>query len=404
MRILLTGGGTGGHLYPALSLARALSGAPADPGVCAPDDGEPRFVFPNDAHELLFVGTRGGMETQIVERAGVAARYVRSRPLSRSSLAAAAGGVAANVVGTTEALPIVQAFKPDVIIATGGYASVPVVMAAATLRASAVLRKARIVLLEPNVEPGRANRFMAGVADEVWGAFAETAAFFGRKFVVTGMPVRPEIAARPTQVEARRSLGLDAKLMTAIVFGGSQGARSINVATSGMVARRRLPPGFQLLHIAGERDYEWMAAERKVEANDNRYRLVAYIDKMELAYAAADIAVCRAGASTLAELAVVGLPSILIPYPHAADDHQRKNAEVFTRHSASALLEDKKLDADTLYWSLIDVLKPERLSAMRFAATSLAHPRALQTMIERIVKGQIGRKSGAPSAASRARV
>jgi len=396
VRILLTGGGTGGHLYPALSLAQALSGAPADPGVCAPDDGEPRLAFPNDAHELLFVGTRGGMETQIVARANVAAEYVRSRPLSRTSLAAAAGGVAANVLGTGEALPIVRKFNPQVVVATGGYASVPVVMAAATLRASGALRGAKIVLLEPNVEPGRANRFMAAAADEVWGAFEETAAFFGRKFVATGIPVRPEIYARPTQVEARRSLGLDPKLATAIIFGGSQGARTINVATSGMVARRRLPPGLQVLHIAGERDHEWMAAERKVEANANRYQLVRYLDKMELAYAAADIAVCRAGASTLAELAVVGLPSILIPYPHAADDHQRKNAAVFERHNAALVIDDKKLDSDALYWALLQVLTPEKLSAMRFGAASLSHPRALQTMVERIIKGQIG-KTPAPA-------
>ncbi|MBV8221783.1 MAG: UDP-N-acetylglucosamine--N-acetylmuramyl-(pentapeptide) pyrophosphoryl-undecaprenol N-acetylglucosamine transferase, partial [Candidatus Eremiobacteraeota bacterium] len=214
MRILLTGGGTGGHLYPALSLAQALSGAPADPGVCAPDDGEPRLQFPNDAHELLFVGTRGGMETQIVARTHIPAQYVRSRPMSRSSLAEAASGVAANALGVTEALPILRKFKPQVVIATGGYASVPVVMAAATMRASGMLRGAKIVLIEPNVEPGRANRFMAGAADEVWGAFEETRAFFGQKFVVTGIPVRPEILARPTQVEARRSLGLDPKLAT----------------------------------------------------------------------------------------------------------------------------------------------------------------------------------------------
>ncbi|MBV8282444.1 MAG: UDP-N-acetylglucosamine--N-acetylmuramyl-(pentapeptide) pyrophosphoryl-undecaprenol N-acetylglucosamine transferase, partial [Candidatus Eremiobacteraeota bacterium] len=335
MRILLTGGGTGGHLYPALSLAQALSGAPADPGVCAPEDGEPRLAFPNDDHELLFVGTRGGMETQIVARTHIPAQYVRSRPLSRSSFTDAASGVAANALGVTEALPILRKFKPQVVIATGGYASVPVVMAAATMRASGMLRGAKIVLIEPNVEPGRANRFMAGAADEVWGAFEETRAFFGQKFVVTGIPVRPEILARPTQVEARRSLGLDPKLATAIVFGGSQGARSINVALSQMVAHRRLPAGFQVLHIAGERDYEWMAVERKIEANENRYRLVPYLDKMALAYAAADIAVCRAGALTLAELAAVGLPSILIPYPHAAGDHQRKNAAVFVRHEAA---------------------------------------------------------------------
>lgn len=331
------------------------------------------------------------METDIVARANVPAAYVRSRPLSRTSLSAAAGGVAQNVLGIGEAMPIVRKFKPQVVIATGGYASVPVVMAAATLRASGALRGAKIVLLEPNVEPGRANRFMAGAADEVWGAFEETAAFFGRKFVTTGIPVRSEIYARPTQVEARRSLGLDPKLMTAIIFGGSQGARSINVATSGMVARRRLPPGFQILHIAGERDHAWMATERKVESNANRYQLVRYLDKMDLAYSAADVAVCRAGASTLAELAVVGLPSILIPYPHASDDHQRKNAEVFARRNAALLIEDKKLDADSLYWALVDVLAPDKLAAMRFGTSSLSHPRALQMMIERIVKGQIGK-------------
>lgn len=331
------------------------------------------------------------METEIVARSNLAAAYVRSKPLSRTSLAAAAGGVAANVVGIGEAMPIVKRFRPDVIVATGGYASVPVVMAAAAMRASGALRGAKIVLLEPNVEPGRANRFMAGAADEVWGAFEETAAFFGRKFIVTGIPVRPEIYARPTQVEARRSLGLDPKLLTAIVFGGSQGARTINVATSAMVARRRLPPGWQILHIAGERDYKWMVTERKVESNANRYQLMPYLDKMELAYAAADVAVCRAGASTLAELAVVGLPSILIPYPHAADNHQQKNADVFVRHNAAAIIEDKKLDSDSLYWALLDVLEPDKQAAMRFGAASLAHPRALQMMIERLIKGNIGK-------------
>jgi UDP-N-acetylglucosamine--N-acetylmuramyl-(pentapeptide) pyrophosphoryl-undecaprenol N-acetylglucosamine transferase len=375
-----------------LSLAQALCAAPADPGVCAPDDGAPKLAFPNDEHELLFVGTRGGMEAAIAQRANLKTAAVRSRPLSRASLADAAGGLAANVVGTGEAMPIVAKFRPDLVLATGGYASVPVVMATATLRASGALRRTKIVLLEPNVEPGRANRFMSGAADEVWGAFEETAAFFGRKFVLTGIPVRPEIYARPTQVEARRSLGLDLKLSTVLVFGGSQGARSINVAVSGMVAHRRLPAAWQVLHIAGERDFEWMAAERKVEANKNRYRVVPYVDKMELAYAAADIVVCRAGASTLAEVAVVGLPSILIPYPFAADNHQRKNADVFVRHNAAVLIEDSKLDSDSLYWGLLDALEPEKLAALRFGAASLAHPRALATMIERIIKGQIGRR------------
>ncbi len=342
-------------------------------------------------HELLFVGTRGGMEAEIVARTHIPLAIVRSQPLSRTSLADAAGGVVVNALGTVQALPIVKRFKPDVVIATGGYTSVPAVTAAAALRAARVLRHMKIALIEPNVEPGRANRLMANVADEVWGAYAETERFFPKKFVLTGIPVRPEIASRPTQVEARRSLGLDPKMTTVLVFGGSQGSRTINVAASAMIARRRLPRTWQVLHASGERDYEWMKTERKIDATGNRYQLVKYLDNMALAYAAADVAVCRAGASTLAELATVGLPSILIPYPHAADDHQRKNARVFAQHNAATIIEDSALDADSLYWALVNALDADKNVVMRLGAAQLAHPRALDTMIERIVKGKIGR-------------
>jgi UDP-N-acetylglucosamine--N-acetylmuramyl-(pentapeptide) pyrophosphoryl-undecaprenol N-acetylglucosamine transferase len=261
-------------------------------------------------------------------------------------------------------------------------------MAAATLRTARVLRGTKIALIEPNVEPGRANRLMANVADEVWGAYAETGKFFPKKFVLTGIPVRPEIAARPTQVEARRSLGLDPKLTTVLIFGGSQGSRTINVAASAMIARRRLPRTWQVLHASGERDHEWMKAERKVETSGNRYHLVKYLDDM--AHAAADVAVCRAGASTLAELAAVGLPSILIPYPHAADDHQRKNARLFVAHNAAVVIEDTNLDPDSLYWALVNALDPDKNVVMRLGSAQLAHPRALDIMIERIIKGKIG--------------
>jgi UDP-N-acetylglucosamine--N-acetylmuramyl-(pentapeptide) pyrophosphoryl-undecaprenol N-acetylglucosamine transferase len=134
-----------------------------------------------------------------------------------------------------------------------------------------------------------------------------------------------------------------------------------------------------------------MATERNAEQNDNRYVLLPYLAEMALAYAAADVAICRAGASTLAELATVGLPSILVPYPFAAENHQRKNADAFETAGAAAILDDADLDPDSLYWKLVEVMSDQRLVTMRAAARKLGRPRALYDMVERILTGQIGR-------------
>jgi len=330
------------------------------------------------------------MEAALLEQFELPYAAVDSRPVPSTSLRSAAGGAAANVRGVAQAMPLLRKFKPDVVIATGGYASVPAVFAAAMLRSTGALRKVKIVLLEPNAAPGRANRLLAKVADEVWGAYPQTADHFAGKFVRTGIPVRPELYALPKRADACRRLGLDPARTTIFIFGGSQGARSINIAASTMVARRRLPAGWQVLHVAGRRDFEWMSAERSAEPNANRYLLEPYLEDIAAAYAAADVAVCRSGASTLAELAVVGLPAILIPYPHATDDHQRINADVFGAAGAAVVVENAKLDADVLYWALDEIVKPDRLAAMRTAASSLSQPRALFSMVERILDGRIG--------------
>jgi UDP-N-acetylglucosamine--N-acetylmuramyl-(pentapeptide) pyrophosphoryl-undecaprenol N-acetylglucosamine transferase len=180
-----------------------------------------------------------------------------------------------------------------------------------------------------------------------------------------------------------------------LIFGGSQGARTINVAASALVARRRLPPSWQVLHIAGERDHEWMAAERGAERNDNRYVLLPHLAEMALAYAAADLAVCRAGASTLAELATCGVPAVLVPYPYAAENHQRKNAEAFANVGAAAIIEDAELDPDTLYWKLVELMDDSHLGSMGTAARGLSRPRALADMVERILTGQVGTRASA---------
>lgn len=386
MRIVLTGGGTGGHLYPVLSLARALSAECAEPGQCWPV---------KTGHELLFVGSRDGLEREIVADSGIPGAFVTSRPLAGSSPLRAAAALAACGLGAAQALPLLKRFAPDVVIAAGGYASAPVVTATAGLRAARLLSGTKIVLLEANAQPGLANRVLARLADEVWGGYVETAAFFPGKFVRTGVPVRPEFYTPPAQAQARLGLGLDAERSTILVFGGSQGARSINAATSAMVARRRLPRAWQVLHVTGKRDYEWMMAERKAEPNANRYHIRPYLADMARAYAAADVAVCRAGASTLAELAVAGVPAILIPYPFAAEDHQTKNAALFAGAQAAIVIEDTKLDADSLYWGLVAILDPSKLPVMREAVRRLAQPRALHAMVERILTSRIGRRVSA---------
>jgi len=190
-------------------------------------------------------------------------------------------------------------------------------------------------------------------------------------------------AARDARV-SRERLGLDPEGTTVVIMGGSQGARSINEAVAALVTRRTLPANWQLLHVSGERDFAYMEAEEREPAAGNRIRLIAYLEDPADAYAAADAVVARAGASTLAELAVSGTPSVLIPYPHAADAHQQHNAEVFAQAGAAVVLDDARLDGDLLWWTLRDVLEPERRAAMAAAARGLAPVDAAAAIVARI--------------------
>lgn len=389
MRVLFTGGGTGGHLYPILSLAHGLAHAGDRAGDCEPVARQATQAGP---HSLLFVGARGHMDRQLLERDGIAYVGIDSQPLIGRGLLRSAGSLAVNAAAMLYALPVVKQFAPDAIVAGGGYASAPAVLAGALLRSLNVLPALKIVLLEPNVVPGYANRRLAGVANEIWGAYPESpsARYFKGKFRLTGVPVRNELDAPMAKADARRSLGLDPQRFTVLVFGGSQGARSLNVAASGMAARRRLPDDWQIFHIAGERDFEWMQAERRTESNANRYRLVAYLEQMPLALWAADVAVCRSGASALAELCAVGLPPLLVPYPHAAEEHQRANAAYLQERGAALTMADQALNADSLYWALMEMVDDGKLSAMAQALRSLARPHAVHAMVERLIAGRVG--------------
>ena len=361
MRVVFTGGGTGGHLYPAIAIADALRERGAD---------------------VLFVGTADRLEATIVPRAGYALATVRSRPLSRKLSPALLAMGFANAAGTVQAMRVLRRFRPDIVIATGGYVCFPVVFAARALRVHP------IALLEPNAHPGLTNRLLAPLVDEVWGAFSEGDRRFHGKYVHAGIPVRAALRALPSREEALARLGLSAKRRTILAMGGSQGARSINDALASLVTSDGLPDGWQLIHVTGEKEYD--RVRRLTRGPQGSVRgdaepvMRPYLHDLTDAYAAADLVLARAGASTLGELAATGRPAILVPYPHAADDHQRANAAMVADAGAAVVVDDRELAAGKLRTILADVTMPARFAALAAAAERSRDADPLATILARV--------------------
>lgn len=361
MKIAFTGGGTGGHVYPAIALADAL----------------------RSRAQIRFIGTPDRLEATLVPQAGYELDTVLSTPLKRGASLAAFKTMAVNAAGIAQSIAKLREFKPDAVIATGGYVCFPVMTAAEILRTLGGSH-ATLALLEPNAQPGLTNRLLAPMVDEVWGAFAGGDRAFGSKYVQTGIPVRASLFRPRNRIEAARRLGLDPNRKTILAIGGSQGARSLNETIAALVTRRALPAEWQVLHVSGERDYEYMRAEERAPFGENRVVLLPYLNDMADAYALCDLMVGRAGASTLGELAALGVASILVPYPFASDDHQLHNARAFEAAGACAVIEDRDLNADKLWWTLRGAMEPERLETMREAARSLAPRDPVATILARI--------------------
>jgi UDP-N-acetylglucosamine--N-acetylmuramyl-(pentapeptide) pyrophosphoryl-undecaprenol N-acetylglucosamine transferase len=353
VRLLLTGGGTGGHIYPALAIAEALA--------------QREELKPL---EVLFVGNRRGLEAQIVPKAGLRSEFIHSAPLVRKLSFGLLRTVVANVAGFFEALAVLHRFRPQIVIATGGYVTLPLIAALRVVR-FLHLSRARIALLEPNAAPGLTNRFLGPLADEIWLTVAEPGRALGKKEIVTGTPVRASFLRPLSAQAARASLGLDPGLMTIVVFGGSQGARSVNDAVAGL-GTLGLPAAWQLLLVSGARDFAASSAQLRAAPHPERLQAIGYLDDPRAAYAAADLVVARAGASTLGELAATGTPALLVPYPHATDDHQARNAEVMRAAGAARVLADRELSATRLRVELEAALASDTLGALRRSAQVLA--------------------------------
>ncbi len=362
LRVAFTGGGTGGHIYPGLAI-----------------DGVLRTRHPDGGYEARFFGNRGGLERSLVTSMPLS--FVPSAALQRKPSLGTLRTLVANAAGVLVALRGLAAFKPGMVVATGGYVCFPVVVAARALRLLG-LSRARIALLEINATPGLTNRLLAPLVDEVWATYAASEKSFGRKTVVTGTPTRASLAKPASPQAARERLGLDPDRTTVVVMGGSQGARSINEAVAELVTERTLPADWQVLHVSGERDHASM--QEHYRQAGGRVRLVPYLPDPADAYAAADAVVARAGASTLAELAVTATPAVLVPYPFAAEQHQAHNAALFAGAGAAVVLADDALGGERLLETLRAVLDPARNTAMRSAARSLAPPDAAGTIAARI--------------------
>lgn len=342
VRILFTGGGTGGHLYPAIAIAQALG----------------------DGATVSFIGTRERMEAVLVPQAGYPISFVSSRPLVRRLSFALLATVFANAFGIGQSLVLLARQRPQFVIATGGYVCFPVVVAARILRVVRILR-APIALLEPNAQPGITNRLLAPFVDEIWGSFTPSNPQLGKKFVRTGVPVRAALLALGEREAARTRLGLAPKRRTLLVLGGSQGARSINEAILELVRERAVPDGWQILLVTGTGEYERVRRALPLGASIIG---VPYVAQMGDAYAAADLVLARAGASTLAELSMLGLPALLVPYPYAADDHQTANARAFALGERAVVLADAELSAQRLRDAWQSSIEPGRFAAMSAAA------------------------------------
>jgi UDP-N-acetylglucosamine--N-acetylmuramyl-(pentapeptide) pyrophosphoryl-undecaprenol N-acetylglucosamine transferase len=353
MRIVFAAGGTGGHIVPAIAVAEELRARVS-------------------GLEALFIGARYGLEGTLVPAAGYEIRYISARGVRGRGAAARIRGAMSIAAGFFHSLGILSRFRPDVVFGSGGYASAAVVLAASFLRM-------KIVLQEQNSIPGLTNRILARGARRIYLGFATAKAFFGnhRGLLVTGNPLRRDVVA-PPRGDARAEFGLAPGSPVLLVFGGSQGARTLNEAAVGYLLEH---PGVQGIIQTGEQDYERVM--ERLGSGATRCFVKPYIGAMHRAYAAADVALARAGALSVSELAAVALPSVLVPYPHAADDHQRSNASFLAEAGGAIIVEDAKLNAGTLA-AVIDPLLADRsrLSAMRRSLETIARKDAAKLIAD----------------------
>ncbi|MEM7009338.1 MAG: undecaprenyldiphospho-muramoylpentapeptide beta-N-acetylglucosaminyltransferase [Thermodesulfobacteriota bacterium] len=351
MRIIIAGGGTGGHVFPAISVANEISER-------------------NEGDEILFVGTKRGMENELVVKHGYEIKHISSKGfVGRGLLNKGLASVHA-IKGLLDSASIIKDYKPDVVLGVGGYVSGPFLM-------SAVMLRVPTAICEQNTVPGVTNRILGRFVDKIFASFDSSVQFFpSHKVHITGNPIRKDILNSKVESSEGDSINI-------LIFGGSQGATSLN---------RSLPQAFSkikreninIVHQTGKKDLDLVSDlydDHGIDASVHEF-----IHDMAEAYSKAHLVIGRAGAGTIAEITALGKPSILVPFPFAAHDHQLENAKILHERQAAFLIEDKYATPEKLAQELENILQIEILESMSEQSKRLGKPQASKDIVDTLYK------------------
>jgi len=354
MRLLLSGGGTGGHLFPAIAVAEECAG---------------RY----DDTDILFVGTKAGLEARLIPEQGWPIRYVLSGGIKGRGPVAATAGLFKAFWGLLQSIRIIADFRPGVILGMGGYASAPAIVAGRLFGISSAIH-------EQNAIPGLTNRLLGHLANRVFLTYPESGRFFSeRKTIVTGNPVRKEFLSAGLRTKEKNVR------FTVFIFGGSLGAHRINEVVSEALTGPLKGEQIRIIHQTGDRDLEGI--KKRYEEAGTDAEVHPFIDDMPGAYMKADIVICRAGATSIAELMALGKPALLIPYPYASDDHQAKNAQALVDAGAAEMILESELDAGLLAGKIKSLMGDEKkVCEMAKRAAGLARKDAMKIICEELHK------------------
>lgn len=356
MRVVLSGGGTGGHIYPALALAKEI-----------------KKQHPNA--ELLYIGTEKGLESKLVPRENIAFKSIHITGFKRSLSLDNAKTIMRFLKGVSDCKKMMKEFKPDVVIGTGGYVCGPVVYAASSLKIPSMIH-------EQNSVPGLTNKFLSKYVKKIAISFQESASFFPEeKVVFTGNPRASEVIGT-NGAKGKQSLGLDPLKKTVLIVGGSRGARPINEAFLNVLSEAG-QKSYQFVYVTGDVHYENVQEAVKQSGSPSNVTIVPFVHNMPELLAGVDLVVARAGATSIAELTALGIPSILIPSPYVTNNHQEKNARALEQNGAATVILEKDMNGTQLLNEVDSILlNQENWERMHYASKELGMPSAAKDLIQ----------------------
>jgi UDP-N-acetylglucosamine--N-acetylmuramyl-(pentapeptide) pyrophosphoryl-undecaprenol N-acetylglucosamine transferase len=365
MKIVISGGGTGGHIYPALALIREIQKE-------------------TDAAEFLYIGTNNGLESKLVPRENIPFKSIHITGFKRKLSFENVKTIYRFLKGVSDSKKILKEFKADVVIGTGGYVCGPVVYAGAKLKIPTIVH-------EQNSVPGLTNKFLSRYVNKIAVCFEEAEDYFPKnKVVFTGNPRATEVIGKDG-IKGRLSVGLSTTGPSVLIFGGSRGARPINEAVVKSLSDFSKKP-YQVLYVTGDVHFEAVVKEAELVGSPQNVIIKPFIHNMPEVLAGIDLVVSRAGATTLAELTSLGIPSILVPSPYVTNNHQEKNARALSDHGAAELLLERDLNSNSLvkYIDMI-LLDKEKLTAMKTKAKKMGVPDSAKRLFA-VIKQLINEK------------